>query len=294
MDGGDYLDVLEIIKEMKSLPKGTLVFKKIKGKEQPYLQWTENGKTKSKYIKIEERKKIISQLERRKYLKESFDRITEDITKSDSILYVADDMACYNAVKQEQPLISKKEIKSGFSVERNYINSKAYHDKFAKLPLSKKVYERLYVESGRLLEKVDGTNIEKMIAISARTGNLIVDNLDRKGKPEHTSFNKKEYGLIEKSNDMIIVLHNHSYNRPPSGRDLATYAESDKIKISIILCHDGDVYAILSAVPEVTEIYMMYYDELKDRFGEENARTIATGRLEKLNINNRLYEIRRL
>ena len=106
------MDVLEIIKEMKSLPKGTLVFKKIKGKEQPYLQWTENGKTKSKYIKIEERKKIISQLERRKYLKESFDRITEDITKSDSILYVADDMACYNAVKQEQPLISKKEISS--------------------------------------------------------------------------------------------------------------------------------------------------------------------------------------
>ena len=288
------MDILEIIKEMKSLPKGTLVYKKIKGKDQPYLQWTENGKTKSRYIKIEEREKVISQLERRKYLKESFDRITEDLAKGDDLFYVADNMVEYNAVKQEQPLISKKEIRSGFSVERNYINSKAYHDKFIKLPLSKTVYERVYVESGRLLEEVDGTNIEKMIAISARTGNLIVDNFDREGKAEHTSFNKKEYSFIEKSEDLIIVLHNHSYNRPPSGRDLATYAESDKIKISIILCHDGDVYAILSAVPEVAEIYMMYYDELKDKFGDENARVIATGRLEKLNINNKLYEVRRL
>ena len=35
----------------------------------------------------------------------------------------------------EQSLISKKESVNGFSVERNYINSKEYHDKFEKLSM---------------------------------------------------------------------------------------------------------------------------------------------------------------
>ncbi len=39
----------------------------------------------------------------------------------------------------EQALISKKDKHNAFSVERNFINSKAYHDKFMKLPVSKKI-----------------------------------------------------------------------------------------------------------------------------------------------------------
>ena len=74
----------------------------------------------------------------------------------------------------------------------------------------------------------------------------------------------------------------------------ATYAQSDKIKISLILCHDGDVYAILSAVPEVADIYQMYYDELKETLGDEDAKTISTSRLERLNDDHKLYEIWRL
>ena len=44
---------------------------------------------------------------------------------------------------QEQALITKKNNVNGFSVERNYINSKEYHDKFERLPLSKTVIESL-------------------------------------------------------------------------------------------------------------------------------------------------------
>jgi hypothetical protein len=42
-------------------------------------------------------------------------------------------------------------------------------------------------------------------------------------------------------------MHNHSYNRPPSGRDIQAFAEQDKVKLSFIVAHDGYVYVIISA-----------------------------------------------
>ena len=38
----------------------------------------------------------------------------------------------------------------------------------------------------------------------------------------------------------------------------------------------------------------LFYEEIKPKFGEDIAKAIATTRLEKLNVNNKLYEIRRL
>ena len=51
--------------ELARLPMGNLVMKKIKGKEQPYLQWSEAGKTKSRYINVGEREITMKQLDRR-------------------------------------------------------------------------------------------------------------------------------------------------------------------------------------------------------------------------------------
>ena len=42
--------IMELENEILALPQGSVNIKKINGKEQPYLQWTENGKSKSKYI----------------------------------------------------------------------------------------------------------------------------------------------------------------------------------------------------------------------------------------------------
>ena len=57
---------LDRIQELESLiaklPQGNITYKTIHGKKQPYLQWTENGKTKSKYIKISEREAVIEQV----------------------------------------------------------------------------------------------------------------------------------------------------------------------------------------------------------------------------------------
>ena len=67
--------IMELENEIAILPQGSINIKKIKGKEQPYLQWTENGKSKSKYIKKNEREEIFASVERRKQLQEELREI---------------------------------------------------------------------------------------------------------------------------------------------------------------------------------------------------------------------------
>ena len=66
--------------ELARLPMGNLVMKKIKGKEQPYLQWSEGGKTKSRYIKLDEREIMMKQLERRKEIQQELKQLKKEAT----------------------------------------------------------------------------------------------------------------------------------------------------------------------------------------------------------------------
>lgn len=112
------------------------------------------------------------------------------------------------ALELEQSIISKKQSHNGYSVEREYINSKEYHDKFEKLAVNKDVQQSIYIQIGRLLEHVDGHSEEKMVAIDARTGKFIVDNFAREGRIESTSFTNDEYLLIQKS---ILKMEDHPH-----------------------------------------------------------------------------------
>ena len=49
----------EIDSRLKELPKGTLTYKTINGKKQPYIQRTIQGKSQSVYVKLEGREKIL-------------------------------------------------------------------------------------------------------------------------------------------------------------------------------------------------------------------------------------------
>ena len=62
-------------KELATLPIGHLVLKKIKGKEQPYLQWSEAGKTKSRYIKVAEREEMMKRLEQRNEIQQELKQL---------------------------------------------------------------------------------------------------------------------------------------------------------------------------------------------------------------------------
>lgn len=62
--------IKEIKKEIENLPKGSLTYKHINGKDQPYLQWSEGGKCHSYYIKLDERTQVLFELDTRKRLED--------------------------------------------------------------------------------------------------------------------------------------------------------------------------------------------------------------------------------
>ncbi|MBR5676810.1 MAG: hypothetical protein IKX20_01570, partial [Paludibacteraceae bacterium] len=69
-------------KELAALPTGCLVLKKIKSKEQPYLQWSEAGKTKSRYITVTEREEMMKQLERRTRIQQELKQLKKEAATS--------------------------------------------------------------------------------------------------------------------------------------------------------------------------------------------------------------------
>ena len=66
----------EIDRRLEELPKGTLTYKKINGKEQPYIQRTIDGKSVSYYVKVSEREKVLVEFEERKKLQEAKRHLT--------------------------------------------------------------------------------------------------------------------------------------------------------------------------------------------------------------------------
>ena len=72
--------IKEIEDQLARLPAGTVVYKTINGKKQPYLQWRENGRTVSKYIKINEREKVLADAELRKQLSEQLKQLQSSVS----------------------------------------------------------------------------------------------------------------------------------------------------------------------------------------------------------------------
>ena len=70
--------IQELENLISKLPQGSITYKTIHGKKQPYLQWTENGKTKSRYIKIAERDAVIEQVSLRKSLQEELKNLKSE------------------------------------------------------------------------------------------------------------------------------------------------------------------------------------------------------------------------
>lgn len=62
--------IREIEKRLEQLPKGTLTYKTINGKKQPYVQRTVDGRSVSYYVKVSEREQILMEFAERKRLVE--------------------------------------------------------------------------------------------------------------------------------------------------------------------------------------------------------------------------------
>ncbi len=201
-------------------------------------------------------------------------------------------------LENEQALISKKKVTNAFSVNRKLINSKDFRDKFDELELSPEVASKVYKEVGRLLEYVDGQENEYLVALDYNTGERIVDNFGREACARGTGFTDEEYSKISKADKNFILIHNHSYNGRPSIQDLISFHNDTKLKLSIVACHNGDLYAIFKVNDEAIFIFYDLLEIEKYKTNDiETAKILATSELNNLNNNSRkkkLFDIRSL
>lgn len=99
--------IAELEAKIASLPQGSIVTKIINGKEQPYLQWTAYGRSKSKYIKVAERDTVFAKVEERKALQKQLKELRAQRGQDSRSKAVARD-ADYQELLQE--LISLRSI----------------------------------------------------------------------------------------------------------------------------------------------------------------------------------------
>lgn len=84
--------------------------------------------------------------------------------------------------------------------------------------------------------------------------------------------------------DGIILLHNHSLNGRPSAQDMLTYLSEERVKVSLILCHDGTVYGIYGVSSKLPNIYDDYLEQAKLKTDDlDEAKRLATTQLYLLN-----------
>ena len=178
---------------------------------------------------------------------------------------------------QSEPFVKLAKDMNVFSVSP-IVNTKEYHDAFEAMPIAKSVREGAYRQAGMLLQAVDGKNIEHQIAINARTGELVVDNLARSGQRGRTGFTVSESEKIIACNDDIVTLHNHPGSKSPSYRDTITASRYQKAKASVVLGHDGSVWYIECGDASIADELERLYDELKNYLGD-TAESAALRRL---------------
>lgn len=115
--------IRELERKIESLPNGYISAKMINGKEQFYLQWSENGKTKSQYIKKGELDKTKEEVALRKKLREELKQLKKQIP---TIQPIADDAYAANVVTGKALIamaesVSAYEKRDCYEQLRNYL-----------------------------------------------------------------------------------------------------------------------------------------------------------------------------
>ena len=222
---------------------------------------------------------------RRRYLNELKKQKAEKAEKSDNF-------------KAEQTKITNKGLSSEnqYAVNARFVNSQKYHAQFENKGFNKPTKEKAIEYGRQILEKADGTENEYLIAFDAKTGNRIIDNMNRTAGNLKTGFTDPEREIILKNRNKIILMHNHPGSLRPSGTDICTVASESKIEASIIACHNGDLFVIKDVNPTVPSIFDKLTEKAKSKgYNAANAKIIATSELYELNQakNNKLFTVLR-
>lgn len=188
---------------------------------------------------------------------------------------------------------AKKGGKNRYSVNYKRVNTKEYHDKFGQLPVPKPVQEQLYIQTGRILQELDGTPYERLVALDARTGDLVADTYSHELVKLAANFNKDELKIVRKHKNGIVLLHNHPGDSYPSLSDIYSAMMAEGVSGSLVSGHGGTVYYIEPIkLHGFEERYSILLEEAKQFTTEiERAQLIAFIRLEEENEVKKWYRV---
>lgn len=188
---------------------------------------------------------------------------------------------------------AKKDGKNRYSVNYKRVNTKEYHDKFGQLPVSKPVQEQLYIQTGRMLQELDGTPYERLVALDARTGDLVADTYSHELVKLAASFDKDELKIVRKHKNGTILLHNHPGDSYPSLADIYSAMMTEGVSGSLVSGHGGTVYYIEPIkLRDFEERYNILLEEAKQFTTEmERAQLIALINLEEENEVKKWYRV---
>ena len=132
----------------------------------------------------------------------------------------------YSAGYMQSRIVSEKGITNKRNVgdairriDREYIRSSDFGNKFTRLDNSVEVNKQLKVFARKALFNNDGTTNEDIYFIHAKTGKLlgkIVGYDYAKG----ASYTRELKEMINRNKGSIVTLHSHPNNNPPTGSDL--------------------------------------------------------------------------
>lgn len=173
--------------------------------------------------------------------------------------------AVVNSMPQDQEIkITKKMNQNAYSVDRQVVNSKEYHDKYEQLNIGKNTAEQAYVKAKDMLEFADGTQMEYTCVLDARTGNEVFYSKGvNKATANKVAITKEQYDGIISHDGEIILMHNHPSSGRPSGQDIMTVFRVPNAKGSLVAGHDGVVYYIsdVNRNVDIDKIYKKHYDK---------------------------------
>ena len=128
-------------------------------------------------------------------------------------------------------------------VNKSYINSGEYRNKFDAITDNVIVRRVLYAKAKEMLLHRSGTMLEDMYWIDGETGDVVASVLNEtmESMVRYPESVKKAI----KGKNSLIAMHTHPHSMPPSIEDFNS-AFVHQYRKGIVLCHDGMLYIYIA------------------------------------------------
>ena len=159
------------------------------------------------------------------------------------------------------------------TVDKTYISSGEYRNKFDKLTESKELNRLFYQLSKKMLLHRSGSTFEDMYWVDPETCTVVAEITDSNVE-EKISYSDSVRRVI-KEYEGLITIHSHPSGLPPSAADFNSNFKHGYM-LGIVVGHNGRVY-VYSSETFISEDYF----ELKvamyrqSGYNEDEARTLA-------------------